>query len=87
LAIKVRELKTRLKDGLSEREFLYFPPERSKFYKEPMLFGKRRVNDRVFFCKAGRQQRLEMLRCAPYSPRCQPMLGGAAKDRTAIAVR
>ena len=34
LAAKIRELKTRLKDELNEREFLYIPPERSRFYKE-----------------------------------------------------
>ena len=45
LAINMRELKTRLKDELSEREFLYVSPERAKFYKQPMLFGKG-VNDR-----------------------------------------
>src|ERR1700730_6928302 len=44
LAAKVRELKTRLKDELNEREFLYIPPKRLKFYKAPMLFGKA-VND------------------------------------------
>jgi len=41
----VRELKTRLKDELNEREFFYVLPTRLKFYKTPMLFGKD-VNDR-----------------------------------------
>lgn len=45
VAISVRELKTRLKDELNEREFLYAPPAMVKFYKDPMLFGKD-VNDR-----------------------------------------
>jgi hypothetical protein len=45
VAISVRELKTRLKDELNEREFLYVPPVMVKFYKDPMLFGKD-VNDR-----------------------------------------
>ena len=45
VAISVRELKTRLKDELEEREFLYVPPSKTKFYKDPMLFG-RDVNDR-----------------------------------------
>jgi hypothetical protein len=45
VASSVRELKTRLKDELNEREFLYVPPARVKFYKEAMIFGKD-VNDR-----------------------------------------
>jgi hypothetical protein len=45
IAINVRELKTRLKDELNEREFLYVPPAKVKFYKDPTLFGKD-VNDR-----------------------------------------
>ena len=45
LAVSIRELKIRLKDELNEREFLYISPERVKFYKQPMLFG-RGVNDR-----------------------------------------
>jgi HEPN domain-containing protein len=40
LGSQMQELKTRLKDELNEREFLYIPPERVRFYKEPMLFGK-----------------------------------------------
>jgi HEPN domain-containing protein len=39
------ELRTRIFDELCEREFLYVPPERLRFYSEPMLFGKE-VNDR-----------------------------------------
>ena len=44
VATSVRELKTRLKDELSEREFLYVSPTKVSFYKDPMLFGKG-VND------------------------------------------
>jgi hypothetical protein len=40
LAVSVRELKTRLKDELNERDFLYVSPNWTKFYKDPMLFGK-----------------------------------------------
>lgn len=41
----VEELKNRLFDELCERQFYYVPPERAKFYTEPMLCGKD-VNDR-----------------------------------------
>lgn len=45
LSAQMRELRTRLKDELNERDFLYVPLERVRFYKEQMLFG-RAVNDR-----------------------------------------
>jgi hypothetical protein len=41
----MREFKTRLLDELSERHFLYVPPDRVDLYMKPMLFGKE-VNDR-----------------------------------------
>lgn len=41
----VLELKNRLFDELCERQFLYVSPAKTKFYTEPMLFG-RIVNDR-----------------------------------------
>ena len=41
----LKELRIRFFDELNEREFLYVSPERVRFYKEPMLFGKG-VNDR-----------------------------------------
>jgi hypothetical protein len=45
IALSVRELKTRLKDELIEREFFYVPPAKVPFYTDAMLFGKG-VNDR-----------------------------------------
>jgi len=41
----LKELRTRIFDELNERQFLYVPPERVKFFAEPMQFGKD-VNDR-----------------------------------------
>lgn len=42
----LKELRTRIFDELTERQFLYVTPDRAKFYTEPMLFGKE-VNDRL----------------------------------------
>ncbi len=42
----LKELRTRIFDELTERQFLYVAPDRVKFYTEPMLFGKE-VNDRL----------------------------------------
>lgn len=44
VATLVGELRTRLIDELNEREFLYVPPARVEYYKNPMLMGKA-VND------------------------------------------
>ena len=41
----LKELRTRLFDELTERQFLYVPPDRVKFFNEPLLMGKE-VNDR-----------------------------------------
>jgi hypothetical protein len=41
----LKELRTRIFDELNERQFLYVPPDRAKFFTEPMQFGER-VNDR-----------------------------------------
>jgi hypothetical protein len=40
LAGLIAEMRTRLVDELAAREFLYIPPERVRFYDDPMLFGK-----------------------------------------------
>jgi len=42
----LKELRIRIFDELTERQFLYVPPERAKLYTEPMLIGKE-VNDRL----------------------------------------
>lgn len=44
LSAKITELRTRLKDELNERWFLYVSPERVEFYRNSMLMGKE-VND------------------------------------------
>jgi hypothetical protein len=40
----LKELRTRIFDELTERQFLYVPPNSVKFFNEPMLFGKQ-VNE------------------------------------------
>ena len=45
VGLKLKELRTRLKDELEATEFYYIHPIRLRFYKEPMLMGKD-VNDR-----------------------------------------